>query len=296
MLPKTLKVKEKIYIEKYYLWLSHYCNVDFSLLEKLVKVFSNVENIYKISKSNFLFKEYLSESNIKVPEEIYFSLVNSKLKEKADVFYNKLTENGICVISCADEKYKELFYNLKQNQLCFFAVGDERLLESKKKVMVYSGYSKGKSAYIRELEEAYSSAIDKNSAVEVEFLDNLDYIKSGKIYIINFKVTSDTLKVLSSLKLKDTLLLFSKYNFTKTCEEFNLFFASNVFDRLIVLEAEYNNKNVNFIDWTLENSKDIFVVPGNILSLSNYFSNYLIRQGADMILSKSDIEESLKFI
>ena len=63
-------------------------------------------------------------------------------------------------------------------------------------------------------------------------------------------------------------------------------------DIFIIIEARYEEKIVKTVNYLVENSKDIYVVPSNIFRKNSYFSNYLIKQGADIILNKND----LKFI
>ena len=39
----------------------------------------------------------------------------------------------------------------------------------------------------------------------------------------------------------------------------------------------------------LEKGKDILVCPGGIYSHNTYFSNYLIKEGAKIVLNKNDV-------
>ena len=47
---------------------------------------------------------------------------------------------------------------------------------------------------------------------------------------------------------------------------------------------------VGTIGKIFEKNKDIYVVPSNIFNKNSYFSNYLIKQGADILLNKQDIK------
>lgn len=69
-----------------------------------------------------------------------------------------------------------------------------------------------------------------------------------------------------------------------------------VVNSIIVIEARYEAKIVNLVNCFLENGKDIFVVPSNIFRKNSYFSNFLIKQGAEIILNKQDLKYILNNI
>ena len=59
---------------------------------------------------------------------------------------------------------------------------------------------------------------------------------------------------------------------------------------VIVLESRYDPINVNFVDEVLNYGKDVYVVPQSIEQKANFFSNYLIKSGADIIISIKDLD------
>ena len=61
-------------------------------------------------------------------------------------------------------------------------------------------------------------------------------------------------------------------------------------DYLVIIEAKYEEEVIKLVDMLLQNNKDIYVVPSNIFNKNSYFSNYLIKQGADILLNKQDIK------
>ena len=63
-----------------------------------------------------------------------------------------------------------------------------------------------------------------------------------------------------------------------------------ILDCLVIIEAKYEEEAIKLVDTLLQNNKDIYVVPSNIFNKNSYFSNYLIKQGADILLNKQDIK------
>ena len=60
-------------------------------------------------------------------------------------------------------------------------------------------------------------------------------------------------------------------------------------DIALIVEAKYDRKIVKIVDYMLEKSKPILVFPNSIFNKNGFFSNYLIKQGADVILNKNDL-------
>ena len=61
-------------------------------------------------------------------------------------------------------------------------------------------------------------------------------------------------------------------------------------DVLIILNAKYELDIVTMTDIAIDMGKQIYVVPGSIDDKNYMFSNYLIKDGAIVILNNKDIE------
>lgn len=68
---------------------------------------------------------------------------------------------------------------------------------------------------------------------------------------------------------------------------------SGLSDALLVVEAKKNSGTNITVDFALEQGKDVFVVPGNIYSITSDGTNYLITEGAIPVLNYKDILENL---
>ena len=68
----------------------------------------------------------------------------------------------------------------------------------------------------------------------------------------------------------------------------------SMMDLVIIVEAKYEGYIVEKINYFAEKSTPILVYPSSIFNKNSYFSNYLIKQGADIALGKNDLLFVLK--
>ena len=65
-------------------------------------------------------------------------------------------------------------------------------------------------------------------------------------------------------------------------------------DILVIVEARYEEKIIKLVDEMAKSAKEVLVVPSTVFNKNSYFSNYLIKQGADVLLNKWDLKFVLK--
>jgi DNA processing protein len=65
---------------------------------------------------------------------------------------------------------------------------------------------------------------------------------------------------------------------------------SGISDKLVVVEASLNSGSFITVDFSLDQGKDVFVVPGNIYSMQSMGCNKLIQEGANICLKFSDLD------
>jgi len=63
---------------------------------------------------------------------------------------------------------------------------------------------------------------------------------------------------------------------------------------VLVVEASEKSGTLHTVDHALDQGKDVFAIPGSVLSKTNRGSNMLLRDGAKMALSPQDVLEGLQ--
>ena len=112
----------------------------------------------------------------------------------------------------------------------------------------------------------------------------LDYENIRKDYhnivIIKLSNISELRSIDVKLLNKDNLYIFNLF-------DTNLMLC--LCDVLFLIEARYERNIVNLVDNLLNLGKEILVLPGDVWSKNCYFSNFLIREGAGVILNINDL-------
>lgn len=250
--------------------------------KKILEKFGSLEVFYKISKTSFLFSKYLEDFKINLSQKVYNQITNSKLKENSHKIYMFLNNNKIDVI-IIENKFLEIL------PLVVFIKGNKSILDSKKIFFILKNKNTNKKMqYIK-----FNNYLQERQKCEIIFEDDMQ-IKNdnkNKIIILNSKLSSDKIKEIQKWNLQDSLVLFSVRNVIESnIEEFNMHLVALISKVIIVLESKYEALNVNFVDEILNYGKEVYVIPQSIEQKSNFFSNYLIKSGADVIISIKDLD------
>ena len=274
--------QEVLYIEEIYIWLSMIEDLTYSEYKKMLENFGSLELIYKISKTSFLFSKYLEDFKINLSQKVYNQITNFNLKENSNEIYNFLKNSEIDII-VLENKFLEIL------PLVVFLKGNKNILNESKKIFILKNKDTNKRIqYIK-----FSNYLKEVKKYEIIFESDIQVKgdNNKKIIVLNSKLSKEKIKEIQNTKLCDSLILFSIKNITQSnLEKFNMHLIALITKTVIVLESRYNPINVNFVDEVLNYGKDVYVVPQSIEQKSNFFSNYLIKSGADIIISIKDLD------
>lgn len=265
-----IKIKEEIYV-----WLSIINNLNYLVYLQLINMFDSTINLYNVSKDKIKFEQYLKSNNFNLDEKLKNQLLNNSLKSKANKIYNSLKSNNVKIIPINSKYYPQKLKNIFSPPLCIFVTGDIKLIENKK---IYMYENNNITKYANKIVEMlYSQILNKNK-----------YLMLNR----NFNI--------KSINLKDEFCNIESNN------QFNILYNSNndnyirdieiksgILDLLIIPEADYNKEISIFVDCFLELGKEITVFPNEIFNKNAYFSNYLIKNGANILTNIYQIQDIL---
>lgn len=272
-----------------------------------------IEKIYNIRTSpNITFsnnsdKEFETEEEkydkiIKIVEKYIGEFTDSSNRIKARKLAAEISKAGIELVNLESENYPKDLKNLVDYPLMFFARGNLKLLEKKKigivgarncslygmnitrKIskklsdkgyIIVSGLAKGidKAAHI----EANGKTI---SVLGTGLLEEVFYPKE------NIPTYKDILKkgglVISEFMLDEKA---TKYSFPKRNR-----IIAGLSSSLIVTEAAKKSGSLITADFASDLGKDIYTIPGDILSAKYDGNNDLIKDGAIPIVRIEDVD------
>ena len=225
--------------------------------------------MYEISNNSLKFKQILIKNKMFFSNEVINKLVSSKLKIQSEKLLNIIHNMNIKI-----QKVK-----INDKYLYTFVYGNTNLLKcTRKKLYIFcdnniSKYGIEKCKYFLNCKNVKeninvcigSKNIKKNSCnisiVNIENVSELRTIEIGKLNINN-------------------LYIFSLYN---------IIYMLTIADAILIPEAKYSSYSNMLVSNFLDFGKDILVIPGDIWNKNCFFSNFLIREGANVILNINDL-------
>ena len=251
--------------KKYYLWLEIIRKNNPSINIEYIK--NNISH----SNINALLKEDDSK-DVKLDVSIEKCFLDKNIKEKVCYLYNKIENDGLDIITIEDKRFpKKLLLN-KNCPFCIIVSKEFRHnLNNNIAYIYYDAYfSKSALSIIK-----YNYKVITNYNVEV--ISEYEDVDAIKIECLEKYLNND---------IKDNYLFsLDDYIFLINDKEEVI----KLIDIALIVEAKYDRKIVKIVDYMLEKSKPILVFPNSIFNKNGFFSNYLIKQGADVILNKNDL-------
>ena len=244
-----------------------------------MKAFHSEKELFILSNNKYLFKEKLIQNNLNITNKLFFSLTNIKIKEKSKIIYDNLKVQHFNFVNIFSKYYPEELRGILSAPLLLCYKGDIGLLNKKVKRLVMYNSNKELMKCI-EYKSIYDS-IKKNKGI---ICINND-MKSPKIKVKSVDILSEEYEYKENINKEDLHILVPK-QFNSLPEV-----IASISDSLLIFSANYNKEIYRLSYDMIDFSKEILVVPGNICNKDYYFSNYLIREGATVILSYKDIEK-----
>lgn len=250
----------------YYLWLEILRGENSKINYEYIK--NNIS--YSIIKALF------NEDNTSIEElntSIMKSFLDKNIKERTIKLYNKIKEKGLKIITRENENFPQKM----ENTFCIIVNQNfTKNLNAKNIYMYYANYYSNVAKSITKYNYNIIDELEYNLFCEYEEIDS---IKIDKLE-----------KYLNNANEEKYLFELDNYIFYIS-EEISIL---SIIDLVIIVEAKYESYIVEKVNYFVEKSIPILVFPNSIFNKNSYFSNYLIKQGADVALGKNDLLFVLK--
>lgn len=243
--------------------------INYEIYEKLIHIFLDVSNIYKISNNKILFQNIICSNKTFIPKKVFLNLVSYELKENAELIYMNLINQNIKIIPISSNNYPRNLLNINNPPLVIFSYGDI-LLNEKKSIYVYNkNFSDfGKKVY-----------------------KYFNYYITGKLLKLGKEDECDIMISKESIFNENYINVSTKNRIIIPYDNIKFKIILGIVDYLFLIEAQYNEETKNIVNFFVESGKEILVVPGNIFNRNHYFTNYLIQEGATVIINKLDFDK-----
>lgn len=237
----------------YYIWLE--------LIERNNKLFNmdlykriiaRFKNIKEFYDSSFNIEYFKGKTfDLDIPSSVIITILDNNIKSEAIEYLKIIMNKNGRIISFEDIDFYSKLYSVV---FCYIVFEDIDL--NKKNIYV--------------LDEEYFSKYGKNL---VKYFSKEIVMNNGNVLKISFL---------------DRDREYTSICFISSVKEAKI--LNSITDYVLVIEAKYEPYTVELIDNFIDGGIEIFVVPSNIFKDTSYFSNYLIQQGANVLLNKHDLK------
>lgn len=284
-----------------YIWLSSIKDMSYILYLRLLKVFGDVYSIYNESKNKNKFIQILNKNNFNLSEELINSLTNFSQKEKSQKIFFNLKSQKISIVNINSKYYPKQLFQMYNPPICIYLYGNKNVINNKIVYLHYENFnSYGKKIYniiSCYLDKKGISCINEYKSKEkyATILSNRIFLHMENIFDEKFDI-KNIFNNLESVHTKEMInnnlyVILPDYYLINSCYMYDLICTmSNI---CIIPQAQYDKDNriKHIVDIFVEKNKNILVCPGNIYCKNNYFSNYLIKEGAEVLLNKYDLDK-----
>lgn len=280
---------------EYWIWLQKTLGAG-ACIDEIIRFFGSPEKLYEAGKAAWF------ESGI-FSDKIYKSLVTFSPSESYQVM-KACRDNGWHIVTYDDENYPPILKEIKNFPLVLYVQGDPQVLKSPFSIGIVG--TREATGYGRDVAEglSYSLAqagcvIVSGGALGIDSRSHEGAIKAGgrTIAFLGSGLGSDYLKTNEALReaiaangaVVSEFLPYSQPS--RSTFPIRNRLISGISRGLVVIEAGVNSGSLITAKCALEQGKDVFAVPGNILNSGYMGTNNLIRDGAKAVFSVMDILE-----
>ncbi len=290
-------LKEK----RYWVWLSLIRNLGARRKIKLLELYKNPEKIYNLKIKELLKIDGIGEETVK-------NIMDSKNKQLLDYHIKYMEENNIDVIHIYEEDYPQQLKEIYDPPVTLYIKGNKKILNNKNIGIVgcrdCTDYGKKSAEYFAyNLSKKYINIVSglAKGVDSYAHIGCLSTYKENKNCGKTIAVVGNGLDMVypkENLELAKEILnnggaIISEYPCGTKPNKMNFparnRIISGVCSGIIVVEAKEKSGTLITVDFALDQGRDVFVVPGNINSINSVGTNELIKQGAKMVTTYTEL-------
>lgn len=292
---------ENLEEKRYWIWLSLIKNLGAIRKNKLLEMYKSPKKIYNLKIKELLKVDGIGEETVK-------NIIHSKNKQLLDYHIKYMKENNIDVIHIYEEDYPQQLKEIYDPPVTLYIKGNRKILNNKNIGIVgcreCTNYGRKSSEYFAYNLSKQNINIVSGLAKGVDSYAHIGclstYIES-KSYGKTIAVVGNGLDMVyprENLELAKEILksggtIVSEYPCGTKPDKMNFparnRIISGICSGIIVVEAKEKSGTLITVDFALEQGRDVFVVPGNINSINSVGTNELIKQGAKMITTYTEL-------
>lgn len=276
-------------IEYEYVWLDLIGYIPIEALAKLKAIYLFEYRIYLATFCLQNFKKVLIQNNILIPKDTFRNMVSLKFKEYIIKVVQILKQRQIELIGVLQKEYPVSLRKCENCPTAIYLIKDEKSENHKFETLKNSFVNMYKLYMLEEKNEFNKEILDYIWTKTI-------YIK-GKRYITEKSIIGDDgilidddakeLRLISICKVGDlNVYVLKKEQIDIDKEKFML----SIIDGLVIARVSNIERGIDIVDYVLENGRDVFAVPGNILYRENYLANHVIKQGAYVVTNRYDMK------
>lgn len=281
----------------YWLWLSRIKKLGSIKTQKLLEKYKTPEKIWNCKKQDLLQIEQIGE-------ETANEILKEEYRKNLDKYKKYMDQNQIKLISIHDKNYPQKLKNIYDKPIVLYIKGNEKILNEFSMAII--GCRENTKYGETVAKQIASELASKNITTISGLARGIDSIsqqetvnKKGKTIAV-LGNGLDTIYPTENKKLAQSIIenggaIISEYIIGTKIEKMNFparnRIISGLSDGIIVVEAKKKSGTMITVDFALEQGKNVFAVPGNIINKNSEGTNDLIKQGAKLITSVEDILE-----
>ncbi|NLM26591.1 MAG: DNA-protecting protein DprA [Clostridiaceae bacterium] len=282
-----------------WIWFANLKGIITRKKNELLELFGTPDSIYEADAVALAKTGILSRENID-------AILSVEARKTVDETMEKIALNNIDVITLEDNTYPELLKNIADPPVCLYVRGDIRRDEISIGVVGSrraSGYGLSTTRKISSELAEYGICVISGMARGIDTAAHQGALSSGGRTVAVFGCGLDVVYPPENRRLMERIIgngaVVSEYP-PGTIPAPHHFpvrnrIVSGMSIGVLVVEAGEKSGSLITAQLALEQGRDVYALPGNVISINSRGTNKLIQDGAKLVTSVDDIIDEIRW-